>query len=1333
MLPAESAAAFDSPDQQQQQRATSAAATDRDTKSSMAGSYALQGGQMSPSSLKPQQQQPKKDTFLQNGHSLPLQQQPQRPPLSSPVNGNAPASPNGHSGAGPSYRIDEPASAIPSKTSLSQPNLGNSLSQFRALFLPVGSRAWQKSRKVDAEHAAEDHLPDRQELDAQVRPEEEGLVPLSAIAGRIVHYAWQLFANQAEINSSITPLDRRKRIYDDAHEARKQLIKLLVLVRWSQAAPELRVARNLIAFINDHFVQTDAAVAAIAETRDVLNNARLRDYDLSTAVEILSQGEPQAILPSIRDTILAHKPFSDDEALRLVDELDGVLRLRLASRDILPMLMSSYTIRDGRACFVLPGLFEADLTLSGDRSDDRWWLLRVKFDFRITGQGADRFPRQPRSSLRQHLLALADNELAPRSDAAALSGRGALVEADEAIDSLDFDGGPEARPDNITDRLTRRRDAPLVRLFNLLQSQSLHYRLNILHWQALQLSKLGWSGRLAVSLEGPRGLHLRYWQDSQQRHAAHQWDPTSSGLVRIYVEDRVQATGTSAILSNILEAEERDRGEKVQEQRLTAVWELDTVASDFVGSTHVYVDYKALDAEALLRGITARHANAAICAFEAKLRASSLGVSLEACPPSTSDRGQHVLRIKLHATIEVDLTVEDISGQLRLQEAANSWEYDSGAVPSLAFADLTATVRFRRIQAASRRLNDEPQHIVSILQRLRCQMLLHILEQQCRLAGLGCTTSLPIRQADYAQMGATQASVLFIAIPQCTSFYLALQIGHQGLRVYIICVGTFLDDNITTMRIVGLTRLDWQRALALASRTRLLGKRRRDSDKDNGKKALQVPEDTHTMSEEELRTLHSYSVALICYQKIEQQTRQRGIECFFAPPSTRAWKFSQIQRLEARSSDDEVDCAAAIVPVLCLRSTSVLGNSQSRMMARNITLRLLHWNEPARCRVVFCLKIALQPDAQVASERIEDGFDEVMYDAESRRLLFTIADVNNCLDRVLMLWRRIEKVLGLVKVLALRPKPAEGTAYTLDSFDLMHVRFAYDDDLLARVGWVQQLTATGREGFYTLEFGCPDKRRSRNPHALLRDMLQFELNRVHYLRPSFWPRFIMLLEATLPLAKAIADLPAMSEEDAECPEVQVMSAFWLRLTFLERFALDIRLVRGNRVLLSDGGQSSSRRIVASKSDNQQETADATAILTSPANEKKPDEDEFTIDTLVRDEVWQSTALGSGASSGVAAGVGDGPSIDTPYAALHLQPIPTFGSIAVALAQMDVWKHDGVAAKSMPLAAAQLAFSNAVLVPWEARGVETLVRQAIERVQRALASVDEAREEPSRLI
>ena len=66
---------------------------------------------------------------------------------------------------------------------------------FSICFRTSRRRAWEKSRKIEDV----DLVRNKEELHAQLRPEEEGLVPLNAIAGRVVLYGWQLFANQVEM------------------------------------------------------------------------------------------------------------------------------------------------------------------------------------------------------------------------------------------------------------------------------------------------------------------------------------------------------------------------------------------------------------------------------------------------------------------------------------------------------------------------------------------------------------------------------------------------------------------------------------------------------------------------------------------------------------------------------------------------------------------------------------------------------------------------------------------------------------------------------------------------------------------------------------------------------------------------------------------------------------------------------------------------------------------------------------------------------------------------------------------------------------------------------
>lgn len=182
-----------------------------------------------------------------------------------------------------------------------------------------------------------------------------------------------------------------------------------------------------------------------------------------------------------QDEIVPPKPYTDEEALEIVSELEDALRLRLSCLEILPIQMSNYTISNGRANFLVKGLFEASVTLSGSDDQDRFFLLSLKFDFRITGLGKERFKRAPEKSSRLQILEDGNFFLIPRSPAAdrseEIEKEGNEVEAGKIGEvagevryadkmDLDFDLGGGIQDG---DETMLRKDGPLLRLYSFLR------------------------------------------------------------------------------------------------------------------------------------------------------------------------------------------------------------------------------------------------------------------------------------------------------------------------------------------------------------------------------------------------------------------------------------------------------------------------------------------------------------------------------------------------------------------------------------------------------------------------------------------------------------------------------------------------------------------------------------------------------------------------------------------------------------------------------------------------------------------------------------------------
>ncbi|PWN90808.1 MED14-domain-containing protein [Acaromyces ingoldii] len=1045
-------------------------------------------------------------------------------------------------------------------------------------------RAWEKSRHID------EVMPTREELDEQVRPplpnpdeQDRDLIPLSAIAQRLVFYAWQLFANQVEINPSLSPMERRKRMFNDAVEARKQLIKLLVLARWCACAEELHLARDIISFINDHIFQTDSAVASLNETRSILTRARLRSFDVVTAIEVLGAGAPQRVPPLIKESIAPQKQYTDDEALEIIEELNEALTVRLACDEAIPVPMLSYTIDDGRACFVVPSLFEADLTLAGVSIEEALWqLTRVKFDFKITGSGADRFPRQPINQQRQVILYLANAELAPKSIAAVpeleasteqvpAQTATAAVTVETDVEMHDAEDGIPAEFDKPGDTLPFRKDTPLLRLYNFLQSQALNYQLDILHYQAIQLTKLSWGASLAVHMDHtarPRTLSIRYWnqqgavrtESGQRGEQQRAWTPAASATLKVSVREVQDSSGKGVTVEGLLDVqdddEERARNQSLTRLEIPVEWEVDGPATPHLRTKDFTIDNRDLDIEKLLLEAVSRHAHAALLAFRSRIQASSLcaAVGSDQCRLRSHmehRRPTHALVLPLHERLCLVLHLDALSGQLRLEEAQGS-----GSTTSLSCTSLASHDRSRQLRDASKRLNDRPGQVVSILQNLRCNVILEDLEQKASLLGLPCTRRLPLRQEDYQQLRAHPGTMLFVHLAPFPTYYLVLRVTDDAIRVALICAHTFMEGVMTSMLIYSLVWLDRSRITrshALSEEAKTLGKRR------HGMNVAISRGNPMSLTEEELAKLYSYSLALVSFNKVEQQLQLKNVPFVHVSPAS-------ARSGEIDDCDDVQRSVIDLVPSLALRADMLLGPAHT-IVKPNLSLKMKQWWDVSKSRVEISARLRVR--AGLSNRRISaSGGATLDFDPRTSILTFSTQDVDNCISMFLLEWNRVSKVANLAKELLGCHKIdgwSSGFVPTLDKFDLCSVSFEYAKGLSAEVSWREDLRLL-KGGFYSIVFSS--SLASKNPHEVMAPTLQRSLSRGNDNEPGFWLGFLKLLQNLLPMLEQVSEIDERCLEDVSSPELEVRSATQLRLVFWEQYVLDIELRRGAKVLFS---------------------------------------------------------------------------------------------------------------------------------------------------------------------
>lgn len=236
----------------------------------------------------------------------------------------------------------------------------------------------------------------------------QDLVPLSYLIDRVVSSAYSDLATLVETlpgshshaSTSAAGTDdqaRKRKIVDHVLNSRRQLVKLLVLARWSKEAHRLHKAINIVGFLAIQNHQIDRAIEALTETHGMLARARVRNYDLASALSVLSTGSAASLPASLTDPFaadLAH-PLTDTQVLDTLAELDRVLLARLVLRiEPLPPALTdpaAWRIHDGRVTFRVDGMWEADLTFGGDNESEEstgqqggeWYLLAIRFLFRV--------------------------------------------------------------------------------------------------------------------------------------------------------------------------------------------------------------------------------------------------------------------------------------------------------------------------------------------------------------------------------------------------------------------------------------------------------------------------------------------------------------------------------------------------------------------------------------------------------------------------------------------------------------------------------------------------------------------------------------------------------------------------------------------------------------------------------------------------------------------------------------------------------------------------------------------------------------------------------------
>lgn len=308
------------------------------------------------------------------------------------------------------------------------------------------------------------------------------LIPLQIVIQRTIAQVFRELQLVAETSPSLDDFERKKRVIDFVIHSRRQIIKLLVLVKWSANAGPTHKIMSIVGFLQRQNQQFERTVDILKASKNSFYSARLKNFDIPTALQVLTQGYPT--LPESLVERFSTKPrLKNSEVARLMHNLDNAIRFRLgATREVLPKEFRSYTIANGRVTFRVKNMFECSATLSGGQADAIWYLLHVKFLFKVLNPHGREFPTTIYGDAKQSIIEAANHGMAHCS--------------------LPTEANPNPKPPA----------RPLMRLFAFLRELSLNYQLESLHYQASQLERTAWCPHTRLFMPPDRSsLTIHYW------------------------------------------------------------------------------------------------------------------------------------------------------------------------------------------------------------------------------------------------------------------------------------------------------------------------------------------------------------------------------------------------------------------------------------------------------------------------------------------------------------------------------------------------------------------------------------------------------------------------------------------------------------------------------------------------------------------------------------------------------------------------------------------------------------------------------------------------------
>ncbi|KAF9431947.1 mediator complex subunit [Entomortierella beljakovae] len=1018
-----------------------------------------------------------------------------------------------------------------------------------------------------------------------------GMVPLSAIIHRMTNEAFSDLSNLSDVLPSMNDAQKKIQILQYALSKREQFIKLLVLTKWAKNANKFQQCQNIVGFLRHENELFTRAVGGLFETYRLFGRARVRNFDIPTAIDVLTTGTYQRLPSRIKQAYVSDDAPARTDMTTTLEKLDDVIRMRLLCDELVPPSMK-YTIGGGKVKFLVENEFEVTLTVSGPGSPREipWRIVSLKILVKPGGGSFQGFE----SSLADHQLRTIINSAQKEMDSAA------SVNPSQHI----------AIP------ATNNSDAPanqaLLRLYDYLHMISLHLLIELVYIQA-QYVKVGWNNKLVVELNAPRTLvKLKYWSNGINPAAQSQPQPPVPPPKR-----RASASPSTPSTLNInspqnsalqqehyleVRIEERENPKTVIPDGLAGalvdpkslgypkafvkvVWSqvVKGIVSEDEVESALELDPSNIQIEKLLLKTVNVHTRQVMQGFYNRLcshierlksqtdHADGAYFSKNDIKLDTSEAGEQqgmsgiagssgpqALLVRLKGDRWIRIRIDIRTGQVVVREVGKTGEG----------VDLIIT-------SFQNRLNENADNIVDALISLRFSMTMVELESLSIILGLQPYRRIALTVNDVAQFGTNIQQLLFLQYPQHPRHYLVVGVIDQKFCVWLIEVT--LPTSGITLTLKSIAPVYWQELRRQRSvqdkhipKSTLMKRKSVQFDIQEDESDESISRQEATIDHHLLSKLEALCRVRICHTEVKSQLQEHGIQfrILSAPKNTES---------ESNSGASQL---ANMIPLLRLDPDTISRGITGGMFLF-VGAKLTGWWDNQRETCNFVVQAKFSPES-VPTNMESGSLDNSVHFHESTGILsFSYKTKGSFIRQFKEDW---EKIVRTLRIIGQLHAPTIGSPFMrLQTCHLHNVKLVYFERYTITLRWAsassgEKKSSTGivipsaprfRQGMYEIDLSVnePTVGLQVNPHHRMKYFLQDMFNReadLHVLMNT--------LVQTCSILEIIDRLENTVKEDSmglKLLSVIPRSAHHIRVVYGSKFALDIRAFNRTHISIYD--------------------------------------------------------------------------------------------------------------------------------------------------------------------